>query len=229
MVENLNMDFSERVVIETAELDWVPTRMQGVERRMLEREKPESGRATSVVRYAPDSYFSPHTHGGSEGGGEEFVVLEGVFSDEHGDYGPGYYVRNPPGSSHKPFSAEGCTILVKLWQMEPKDDNTVRIDTNFADWLPGQVEGLTVLSLYDRDPEHVALVRWQPGTKFQHHVHPGGEEIFVLEGTFEDEQGKYPEGSWLRNPPYSEHTPFSSEGCLIWVKIGHLAVQDNFS
>ena len=74
MVENLYKDFTERVVIETVMLDWVPTRMTGVERRMLEREKPESGRATSVIRYVPGSYFSPHTHGG----GEEFIVLDSV-------------------------------------------------------------------------------------------------------------------------------------------------------
>jgi anti-sigma factor ChrR (cupin superfamily) len=217
-ISNLNMDFSQRVVIESEKLDWVSSPMQGVERRMLEREKPESGRATSIVRYAPESYFSPHTHGG----GEEFVVLEGVFSDEHGDCGPGSYIRNPPGSSHTPFSADGCTIFVKLWQMEPEDSETVRIDTGFANWLPGQVPGLTVLPLYARGPENVALVRWQPGTEFHRHVHPGGEEIFVLEGTFEDEAGRYPKGTWLRNPSYSEHTPFSSEGCLIYVKVGHL-------
>jgi len=219
MVENFNMNFSERVVIETEKLGWVTSPMQGVERRMLEREKPEDGRATSVVRYAAESYFSPHTHGG----GEEFVVLDGTFSDEHGDCGPGSYIRNPPGSSHKPFSAEGCTIFVKLWQMAQEDDATVRIDTGAAEWFSGQVPGLSVLPLYKRGPESVALVRWQPCTKFNRHVHPGGEEIFVLEGVFEDEEGRYPKGSWLRNPPYSSHTPFSTEGCLIYVKTGHLS------
>ncbi len=98
-------------------------------------------------------------------------------------------MRNPSGSQHKPFSADDCTILVKLWQMEPEDDNTNRIDTNFTDWLPGQVEGLMVLSLYERDPEHVVLVHWQLGTTFQHYVHPGDEEIFVLEGTLKTSKG----------------------------------------
>jgi anti-sigma factor ChrR (cupin superfamily) len=222
MVENFNMDFAERVVIESEKLDWVTSPMAGVERRMLEREKPEEGRATSVVRYAPKSYFLPHTHGG----GEEFIVLEGVFSDEHGDYGPGSYIRNPPGSSHKPFSADGCTIFVKLWQMEQEDDETVRIDTAAANWFSGQVSGLTVLPLFERGPESVALVRWQPRTEFHRHVHPGGEEIFVLEGTFEDDAGSYPKGTWLRNPDYSSHTPFSTEGCLIYVKVGHLPQAD---
>ena len=55
------------------------------------------------------------------------------------------------------------------------------------------------------------------------HVHPGGEEILVLEGVFYDEHGDYPAGSWLRNPRYSEHTPFTGkEGALIYVKVGHI-------
>ena len=73
------------------------------ERRMLERDGEEVARATSVVRYAPNSSFDPHTHGG----GEEFFVLDGVFSDEHGDFGPGTYVRNPPGSRHTPRQRQG--------------------------------------------------------------------------------------------------------------------------
>ncbi|MCZ6590022.1 MAG: cupin domain-containing protein, partial [Alphaproteobacteria bacterium] len=113
----LNADFSQRVAIDTTSQPWVASPLPGVERRMLDRIGDEVARATSLVRYAPDSYFSPHEHSG----GEEFFVLDGVFSDEHGDYGPGMYLRNPIGSSHKPFSRDGCTIFVKLGQMDPDD------------------------------------------------------------------------------------------------------------
>ena len=112
-------------------------------------------RATSIVRYAPDSRFDPHTHGG----GEEFLVLEGVFSDEHGDFGSGMYVRNPPGSRHTPQSGPGCIILVKLRQMDPEDQDYVRIDTTSAPWQPGPVEGAAVMPLFERKGERVAL--WQ--------------------------------------------------------------------
>ncbi|MDX1737389.1 MAG: cupin domain-containing protein, partial [Alphaproteobacteria bacterium] len=110
----INHDLSQRVVLDTNKLEWSETRMNGVARRMLDRDGAESGRATSIVRFEKDSYFEAHTHPG----GEEFLVLEGIFSDETGDYGPGSYVRNPIGSSHKPFTKEGCTIFVKLWQMD---------------------------------------------------------------------------------------------------------------
>ena len=214
----LHADYSQRVVLHTADLPWVESPMAGVHRRLLERDGDEVARATSVVRYAPGSAFSPHTHGG----GEEFLVLEGVFTDEQGDYPAGTYVRNPVGSTHTPSSREGCTILVKLWQMDPDDQTRVVVDTTQAPWRPGLVAGLEVMPLHSFGTEAVALVKWAPGTVFQPHQHWGGEEIFVLAGTFEDEFGAYPAGTWLRNPSRSRHRPFSREGCTIYVKTGHL-------
>jgi anti-sigma factor ChrR (cupin superfamily) len=215
---DLHADLDRRVVVATPELPWVDSPMRGVQRRMLEREGEEVARATSLVRYAPGSRFASHTHGG----GEEFLVLEGVFHDQEGAYPAGTYVRNPVGSSHAPFSDEGCTILVKLRQMDEGDQTRVVIDTAATPWLPGLVDGLEVMPLHSFVSENVALVRWAPGTVFSAHGHPGGEEIFVLEGVFADEQGTYPAGTWLRNPAGSSHTPFSREGCTIYVKTGHL-------
>lgn len=215
----LNADFSERVIVRPQDRDWVASPMAGVDRQMLDRIGDEVARATSIVRYAPDSYFSEHMHGG----GEEFLVLEGVFSDEHGDYPAGTYVRNPIGSKHTPHSKDGCIIFVKLHQFDAADTEQKVIDTASADFLPGQVPGLTVLPLHSHGTESVALVRWAPGTKFLPHQHWGGEEILVLEGTFQDEFGDYPAGTWLRSPHGSKHRPWSDQGCLIYVKTGHLA------
>jgi anti-sigma factor ChrR (cupin superfamily) len=214
----LHADLSQRVVIDTGALAWSPSPMAGVERRMLDRQGAEVARATSIVRYAPGSSFECHRHGG----GEEILVLEGTFSDELGDYLAGTYLRNPIGTSHAPFSNEGCTLLVKLQQMHSADQQRVVIDTRTAEWFPGLVPGLQVLPLHAWGSEHVALVRWAPGTVFQPHGHPGGEEILVLAGVFQDDQGSYPAGSWLRNPPGSVHRPWSEAGCTIWVKTGHL-------
>ena len=214
----IHSDLSLRAVVNSNELPWVDTRLAGVQRRMLERNGAEAGRATSVVRYAPNSYFDAHSHDG----GEEFLVLDGIFSDATGDFHQGMYVRNPIGSKHKPYSKDGTTILVKLSQFDADDQDYVRVDTNQADWLPGQVEGLQVMPLHHFDSEQIALVKWAPGTKYVSHMHPRGEEIFVLSGVFADEHGTYPAGTWLRNPAGSDHTPFSDEGCVIYVKTGHL-------
>lgn len=214
----LNADLSRRAVVNTGGSRWLASPMPGVWRKRLERDAGEPERVTTVVRYEAGSRFRPHPHPG----GEEFLVLEGTFSDEHGHYPAGTYVRNPPASVHAPSSEAGCTILVKLEQFEPGDGARVVVDSRAAPWSPGLVEGLEVLPLHQFGPEHVALVRWAPGTTFHSHVHPGGEEIYVLEGVFSDEEGDYPAGTWLRNPAYSRHTPFSREGCLIYVKVGHL-------
>ncbi|MEM6312114.1 MAG: cupin domain-containing protein, partial [Pseudomonadota bacterium] len=157
------------------------------------------------------------------GGGEEFLVLEGVFSDEHADYRAGTYVRNPIGTSHTPhIGPDGATFLVKLHQFDLDDTAPVVIDSTAEEFRPGMVPGLSVLPLHAAASENVTLVRWAPGTKFNPHRHWGGEEIFVIEGTFQDEHGDYPSGSWIRSPHQSAHAPWSDEGCLIYVKTGHL-------
>lgn len=220
MTTLINSDFGQRIVIRPNEYRWVESPMKGVERMMLDRKGDEVARATSIVRYAPYSEFTPHIHTG----GEEFIVLEGVFSDEHQHYKQGTYVRNPIGSSHTPkIGEEGATIFVKLQQFCKADTQQKVIDTHSQPWRQGLVDGLTVMPLHEFEAEHVALVKWAPNTYFKSHQHWGGEEIFVLEGTFHDESGSYPKGSWLRSPHLSQHTPFTKEdGALIYVKTGHL-------
>ena len=216
---NINADFEQRIALDTNDMDWVTSPVANVERKMLDRVGQEVARATSIVRYEPGSSFSEHEHGG----GEEILVLDGVFSDEHGDYRAGTYLRNPPGTSHRPRSEQGCTLFVKLWQFTPGDLKSVCVDTNQAQWYPGLVPGLFVLPLHEADGVNTAMVRWAPNTQFNRHVHPGGEEILVLEGVFQDENGRYGRRSWLRSPRYSVHTPFTQEeGALIYVKTGHL-------
>lgn len=215
----VNSDFSQRAVILPEHYHFIDSPLAGVSRMMLDRAGQEVARATSIVRYAPGSGYSAHTHNG----GEEILVLEGVFSDEHGDYPAGTYLRNPPGSAHQPFSKDGCTLLVKLWQFATDDNQQMVLNTQQANWLPGLVDGLSVLPLHEHNGVNTALVRWAPNTQFNSHTHPGGEEILVLEGLFCDEYGEYPADSWLRNPRYSSHTPFTREqGALIYVKTGHI-------
>jgi anti-sigma factor ChrR (cupin superfamily) len=216
----LRSDFSTREVVRPGDEDWRASPMPGVDRMMLDRVGDEVARATTIVRYAPNSRFSQHSHDG----GEEFIVLEGTFNDEHGSYPKGTYVRNPIGTSHSPFVGDdGCTILVKLHQFQPDDLAPVVIDTVNAAFRLGMVAGLSVLPLHAHGTESVALVRWAPDTQFNPHTHWGGEEIFVLEGTFRDELGDYPAGTWIRSPNSSKHTPYTGpEGALILVKVGHL-------
>ena len=78
--------------------------------------------------------------------------------------------------------------------------------------------------LHSFEGENTALVQWPANEVFLPHRHFGGEEIFVLSGTFCDEYGDYPQYTWLRSPHMSQHHPFVKEPTIIWVKTGHLPV-----
>jgi hypothetical protein len=190
----VNADFERRVVVHAGALDWVASPMVGVERRMLDRVGEEVARATSLVRYAPGSRFSAHSHGG----GEEFLVLEGVFQDEHGDYPAGTYVRNPPESQHVPGSAAGCVILVKLHQFDLADRRPVRVDAAgiTPEAVPGR-PGVAAVPLHADAREDVRIEVWAPGAVVELAV-PGGVEVFVLEGGFVEGGEVLGRYGWLR-------------------------------
>ncbi len=216
----LNADFSERVVVRPDEYRWVDSPAPGVERMMLDRIGEEVARATSLVRYAPLSAFPAHVHGG----GEEFLVLEGEFGDEHRSYPRGTYVRNPVGTEHSPrIGAQGCTIFVKLWQFEKDDTESVVVDTRTAKPDFECAPGVEATVLHRFGDETVYLIRWMPDTPFNARAHPGGAEVLVLEGSYSDEHGHYPAGTWVRYPDGSRHEPFTEhEGAVLYVKTGHL-------
>ena len=211
------MDFAFNVCIRPEQQHWVNSPADGVSRIHLEQEYAESGHTTSFVKFNPGSYFPRHTHPM----GEEIYVLEGIFSDENGDYPAGSYIRNPPNSSHKPFTKEGCTLFVKLEQFQPQDLKQVILRPQDQQWRPG-IGHLKVLSLHAYESESTALVYWPKNEVFQPHTHWGGEEIIVISGCFIDEHGEYPQGTWLRSAHLSKHFPRVEEETLILVKVGHL-------
>ncbi|MBN4050491.1 cupin domain-containing protein [Gammaproteobacteria bacterium AH-315-M22] len=216
----INADLTKRAVVNSRLVDWVASLLPGVDRKMLERDGDEVARVTSIVRYASGSSFSPHVHTG----GEEFIVLEGIFSDETGDFETGTYVRNPVGSSHKPSSEFGCQIFVKLWQMPPDDQAYVRINIHQKeDWQTGEQEGELVFPLHHTGYEKVGVTQWSAGFEASElRSYRGGVEFFVLSGSFSDASGRYKKGVWLRLPIGASHTPKSDEGCMVYIKTDHL-------
>ena len=219
---NLNSDFGARAAVHAARLDWTPSPIPGVDRRMLDRIGDEVARATSIVRYASHSRFASHTHGG----GEEFLVLDGVFQDEHGDYPTGTYVRNPPTSSHTPGSEPGCTIFVKLWQFDPDDRTPVRIDTSdlSVSHAP-DVPGVEFAVLHESAWELVLLERWAPGINIAVPI-PWGIELLVLDGSFVEGGEEFTRLSWFRLLAGATlRATAGRDGCKVWIKSGHLSRQ----
>lgn len=214
---DLNSDFSSRAVVHSADEPWVASPMVGVDRRMLDRIGDEVARATTIVRYAPGSAFSPHVHTG----GEEFYVLDGVFQDEHGDFPTGSYIRNPPESSHTPSSAPGCTIFVKLWQFDLDDRTHVRVDTGKMRFVEVS-ECIGVMSLFSDHREDVVLERWAAGAEIQFSDHQG-VEILVLSGGFSEGGDVFKSESWLRLPNgYTTVATAGEFGAKVWIKRNHL-------
>jgi hypothetical protein len=211
----LNADFTKRAVVHGAAMPWQASPIPGVERKMLDRIGDEVARATTIVRYAPNSQFSPHTHGG----GEEFLVLAGVFQDEHGDYPVGTYVRNPPTSHHTPRSVSGCTILVKLWQFDPDDRTQIAFNTSQQPYTDDLTRlGVSTLPLFADDREMVQLERWEANISIDLPA-LGGVEIFVIQGGFSESDEVFQSYSWLRLPPDSRLVAQAGpEGCQIWLK-----------
>ncbi|MBV7264684.1 cupin domain-containing protein [Erythrobacter ani] len=216
---HINADFDEPVAIHTDRLDWQASPMAGVDRRMLDRLGDEVARATSIVRYAPGSAFSEHTHSG----GEEFIVLEGVFQDEHGDYPAGTYVRNPIGTHHVPRSDPGCTIFVELWQFDEADQEQMVVDLNGLDTVPDEKRpGVSTAVLAKRSYEEVTLQDWIAGIEVNLESE-GGAELLILRGSLGYLGETFGVHDWIRLPSgRSSEFAAGSEGVRVWIKRGHL-------
>lgn len=213
---DLNADFKERVVVHSDQLEWNASPMPGVDRRMLDRIGGEVARATTIVRYAPDSKFSAHTHTG----GEEFIVLDGVFQDEHGDFPEGTYVRNPPTTSHTPGSELGCTIFVKLWQFDMDDRNQFR--KNMADQISAPVDGVATAELHRDAQETVTYSQIDAGATLTN-ADAGGIEMLVIAGSVTEGGDTLGKGAWLRLPEDQAMSAVAGrDGAKVWIKTGHL-------
>lgn len=215
----LNADFSARVLVHSDQVDWLASPMPGVDRRMLDRIGAEVARATTIVRYAPNSHFSAHTHTG----GEEFIVLSGVFQDEHGDYPAGSYIRNPPTSSHTPGSKDGCVIFVKLWQFDPADRTQIKIDmTKTEPVAAADRPGVSVIPLYNDARETVRAELWAANSTVTLEL-PEGGEFLVLDGGFGEGGDDLVKGSWLRLPTDSTlRAQTGPDGARVWMKLRHI-------
>lgn len=204
----INADFTKRAAVHFDQTEWVPSPAAGVERKMLDRIGDEVARATTIVRFAPGSAFAAHTHDG----GEEYLVLDGVFQDELGDFPAGTYVRNPPTSSHTPATEPGATILVKLHQFDPADRTEVRRSIN----------GNGDVALFRDAHEDVRVETWGAGEVVELDA-SGGIELFVVEGAFSEAGETFNRWDWLRLPPGSVFQGVAgSEGAQVWLKSGHL-------
>lgn len=214
----INADFSQIAIVKPNDYQWFKSPHGEVERVMLDRIGNETARATSLVRYAPQTIFPEHQHAL----GEEILVLSGTFTENgHQHYPAGWYLRNPDGSKHTPSSEDGTLIFVKLMQMSKTNTETVRINTHDPENWQTLGQRLVCL-LYLSHDEHTYLEKLKPHQSFDEHS-LNGMELLIVQGELIANDETYPAGSWIRLPIQSSHSFYANEtGATLYVKTGHL-------
>ena len=236
----LRSDLTIPYVVNSNSIPFVDSPVPGVQRRMLDRIGDEVARATTIVKYAPFAKFSRHTHSG----GEEFVVLDGVFSDEiSGDHGRMSYCRHGIGTQHEPWTGEkGALLFVKLRQMNDRTEAPITfVDTliskNWKEYDDKKRQRLDLFSS-EKTGEYVWMEAWPAElTSDDWIVREGGEEIYLLEGDMsfanvdetddENNKNECTEGFWIRRPIHWAGRRFrvsTKAGCRFFIKSGHLAM-----
>jgi anti-sigma factor ChrR (cupin superfamily) len=215
--QQVRADILTRVAVLPTEIAWHPTDLPGIWFGCFESDPAvQEHPVTMLTQFEPGSFFPVHDHPG----GEEILVLQGSFADEAGVYPPGTYMLNPEGFIHCPHSLESCLTFVKLRQHGGENRHQVKTNIYQAPWKSGIIPQIEIQHLYQQSgfPERIWIERWQPGTALPQAIESEVKEIFVIAGTWIDELGDYPAGSWLRYPPHHAYNPSSEIGCTIYVK-----------
>lgn len=198
-------------------LPWTNTEHAGVARRTLATAVGLQKHDVQLWRIEPGASVPPL----APDVGFEAIVLTGNWQLPEGTLQGGGYARRPPGTTGGDRTESGATLFVRVGAFEANDQDLVHVPTEQRTWQPGQ-GNLRVQPLHSTGDAGTALVHWPAGERFVPHQHWGGEEVLVLAGTFEDEHGRYPTGTWLLSPHMSAHHPFVTEETIIFVKTGHL-------
>lgn len=216
---NINSDLTQSAKVFFNASTWVPSPLKGVSRKMLERDGAEfAATPTTLVNYDANSYFTNHVHTG----GEEFLVLAGVFADEHGDYPVGTYKRNPVGTEHAPIVKDGCMIIVKLGQFQDGDNQDVTINTANQAFIQDENRvAVEYQVLHDFKQETVRLERWACNS----HItldNTGGIEVLVVDGELNHQGETFKSLDWLRLPiGEALDITTAADDCTVWIKTGH--------
>ena len=213
-----NVDLTAPVIVQAMDLPWHPSPSPTVWRKSLYRQGGEHGPVTSLVRYDAHSRFAGHVHPE----GEEILVLDGVFSDERGDYPAGSFLLNPPGTGHAPFSRGGCVLFVHLRQYKGRHREKSALDTGALAWRGTPDSGVRRKLLYRQKeyPDLIALEQWSSGVGRTLEIKEGGAELLVLDGRVENARRSYGPYTWFRLPENSGKWHGRSDtGCTIYLRL----------
>lgn len=223
-IPSKHADFKQRVVLDSTPLPWQNSDVTGVKIKVLEAVQSGEPRLTMLIQFDAGSFYDLRQHHG----GEEFLVLEGSINDENGIYETGCYVRNPVGTRHILTSSTGCILFAKMGEFSELDREHRQIETHSESlWLPGPVDGTSVLPLHMYDTRSVLLIRWDDDAKFKPNLHPQGEEVFVISGKLRDDEQDYTNHHWIRNPIPHWQSWAAEKNTLVYYKNGHFPDTDS--
>ena len=229
--EAVNPDFGKRAVRIATHALWRPTRIAGVELRILEYIPGNTIRLTGQLRLDPTA--SPANLG--ENSNVEIMMQRGELETPMGMYPAGLYLRLPASgkeaqqqlilrSGQNDAQPTPALLYFASGQMMSSDSEQRRINTrDDSRWLPGPVEGTEVLPLHGHGRGNVMLIRWNTTIAFKPRLDPSGEELLVLKGSIHDRHGHYPAGSWIRNPIAAWQSWGAKSGTVVYYKNGHFA------
>lgn len=110
---------------------------------------------------------------------------------------------------------------------QPRTLNVADLKTNrdSLHWEPHGLHGRSGAWIWrlfqcEQTGQQVAVIRCEPGSHANRHIHEGHESFLILDGRFEDESGSYGKGELVVYPPGSQHSWCSPEGALIYVVWG---------
>lgn len=204
------------VIVYSDAIDWQSSPSSSVSRKRFHLAgETENGQVTSLVRYDPGAGFPSHPHPG----GEEILVLSGVFSDETGDWPAGSYLLNPEGFAHAPYSESGCRLLVKLRQYSGDQPARLALDCLQST----QFEGVACKLLHSDAIEKTVVMKLERGQVIKNKF-KGGCEGFVLDGNVNVNGADLGPNDWFRFPdgdhPEGSSVRLLSQGCSLYLKIG---------
>ena len=94
------------------------------------------------------------------------------------------------------------------------------IGRNDGKWT-SEVPGVFEKHIYvnPENDERTVFVRFDPGSSYPLHNHPGKEEIVVLEGDVKVGKFQMAAGDYLLTPPEGKHAVTSVNGALVVIKL----------
>jgi anti-sigma factor ChrR (cupin superfamily) len=123
----------------------------------------------------------------------------------------------------KPVKRSESMIEATSTQSEKSPNQLAR--SNETQWQPLAEPGVSGIYIkvlrFDEETRRAPtfLLKFEAGATYPAHNHPGGEEIFVIEGDIKLGKDHLHKGDYLYTAPDGKHAVWSQNGCVVLLKV----------